>query len=42
MKWMYLLLSVAGGVAIGIQAVVNGGLGKKVGTIEASFISFLI
>lgn len=42
MKWMYLVMSIAGGVAIGIQAVVNSGLGKKVGTIEASFISFLI
>jgi bacterial/archaeal transporter family-2 protein len=42
MKWMYLLMSIAGGVAMGIQAIVNGGLGKKVGTIEASFISFLI
>ena len=42
MKWMYLLLAVAGGVAVGIQAVVNGGLGKKVGTMEASFISFFI
>ena len=42
MKWMYLLFSIVGGVAIGIQAIVNGGLGKKLGTIEASFISFLI
>lgn len=42
MKWMYLLMSIVGGIAIGIQAIVNGGLGKKVGTIEASFISFLI
>lgn len=42
MKLMYLLLSIVGGVAIGIQAIVNGGLGKRLGTIEASFISFLI
>lgn len=42
MKWMYLLMSIVGGIAIGIQAIVNGGLGKKIGTIEASFISFLI
>ena len=27
---------------MGIQAVVNGGLGKKVGALEASFISFFI
>lgn len=27
-------------MAVGLQAVVNGGLGKKIGTVEASFISF--
>ncbi len=42
MKWLYPLLALAGGVALGIQAVVNGGLGKKVGPIEGSFISFLV
>nr|WP_285866613.1 DMT family transporter [Mesobacillus maritimus] len=39
---VYSLLALVGGIAIGIQAVVNGGLGKKVGTMEASFISFFI
>jgi bacterial/archaeal transporter family-2 protein len=42
LKLLYPLLALAGGIALGIQAVVNGGLGKKVGTIEASFISFFI
>ncbi|MFS0635373.1 DMT family transporter [Mesobacillus foraminis] len=42
MKLIYSLMAIAGGLALGIQAVVNGGLGKRVGTIEASFISFLI
>ncbi|TDL34888.1 DMT family transporter [Jeotgalibacillus sp. S-D1] len=42
MKWIYLLLAVVGGIAVGIQAVVNGGLGKRIGIIEASFMSFLI
>lgn len=42
MKMVYVLLAMAGGVAIGIQTVVNGGLGKKVGTVEASFLSFFI
>jgi bacterial/archaeal transporter family-2 protein len=40
--FMYSLLALAGGIAMGIQAVVNGGLGKKVGTIEGAFLSFLI
>jgi bacterial/archaeal transporter family-2 protein len=39
---IYSLLALAGGIAVGIQAAVNGGLGKKVGTMEASFISFFI
>ncbi|WP_017728254.1 DMT family transporter [Halalkalibacterium ligniniphilum] len=42
MQWFYLLMTLAGGIAIGIQAVINGGLGKKLGVIEAAFISFLI
>jgi transporter family-2 protein len=42
MKLIFLLMTLAGGVAVGIQAVVNGGLGKKVGTMEASFISFFV
>jgi bacterial/archaeal transporter family-2 protein len=42
LKWIYPLLALAGGIAVGIQAIVNGGLGKKVGTMEGSFISFLI
>lgn len=42
MKWIYLILATAGGIAVGIQAVVNGGLGKRIGIIEASFMSFLI
>jgi bacterial/archaeal transporter family-2 protein len=41
-KLIYPLLAIAGGIALGIQAVINGGLGKKVGTMEASFISFFI
>ncbi|MFD1708143.1 DMT family transporter [Siminovitchia sediminis] len=42
MKWFYLLLSLIGGLAVGMQAAVNGGLGKKVGPIEATFISFCV
>lgn len=42
MKLIFSLLAMAGGITLGIQAVVNGGLGKKVGTMEASFISFFV
>ncbi len=42
MKIVYLLMALVGGLAVGVQAVVNGGLGKKVGSMEASFISFFI
>ncbi|WLD92586.1 DMT family transporter [Alkalihalobacillus sp. AL-G] len=31
-----------GGVAVAIQAGVNGGLGRKIGVIEGAFVSFLI
>lgn len=40
MKILFTLLAVLGGVGVAIQAQVNGGLGKGVGVIEASFISF--
>lgn len=42
MKFIYPILALMGGLAVGLQAVINGGLGKKAGTIEASFISFVI
>lgn len=42
MKLIFSLLAIAGGLAMGLQAVVNGGLGKRVGAIEASFISFVV
>ncbi|MBY0095842.1 DMT family transporter [Mesobacillus maritimus] len=42
MKLIFSLLALTGGLAMGIQAIVNGGLGKRVGAIEASFISFLV
>ena len=40
MKILFPLLAVLGGITIAIQGQINGGLGKKVGVIEASFISF--
>ncbi|MFE8702369.1 DMT family transporter [Cytobacillus sp. FJAT-54145] len=42
MKLLFPILAVIGGLAVGLQATINGGLGKKVGTIETSFISFTI
>lgn len=42
MNWLLLVLVFIAGTATSIQAGVNGALGKKVGIIEAAFISFLI
>ena len=40
MKLLFPLLAILGGAAIAFQGQINGGLGKKVGVFEASFISF--
>ncbi|CAH0150274.1 hypothetical protein SRABI96_00695 [Peribacillus sp. Bi96] len=40
MKILFPVLAVLGGITIAVQGQINGGLGKKVGVIEASFISF--
>jgi transporter family-2 protein len=42
MNWFILLLVLIAGAATSIQASVNGTLGKKVGAIEAAFVSFLV
>jgi len=42
MNWIVLLFVFIAGAATSIQAGVNGALGKKVGIVEASFISFLV
>lgn len=42
MKLLFPLLALLGGVAVAIQGQINGGLGKKVGILEASFISFAV
>jgi bacterial/archaeal transporter family-2 protein len=41
-KILFPLLAVLGGMAVAIQGQINGGLGKKVGVIEGSFISFAV
>jgi len=42
MKILFPLLAVIGGIAIAIQSQINGGLGKKIGVLEATFVSFAI
>ncbi len=42
MKWVWMLLALTAGMAVSVQAGVNGGLGKRVGVLEGAFISFLI
>jgi transporter family-2 protein len=37
-----LLLALLAGIGVGLQAGVNGSLGKKVGTLEGALISFAI
>jgi len=41
-QWFLLLLVLVSGVGISVQSGVNGELGKRIGTLEGSFISFLI
>lgn len=41
-KLIFPLLALIGGMAIAMQGQINGGLGKKVGVIEGSFISFSV
>ncbi len=41
-KLLFIILSMVGGVLAGVQASINGELGKRVGGIEASFISFFV
>ncbi|UFJ43100.1 DMT family transporter [Brevibacillus humidisoli] len=42
MNGLMMLLSLVAGIGVAAQAGINGALGKKIGTIEASFISFAI
>ncbi|MBM7609531.1 transporter family-2 protein [Lysinibacillus composti] len=42
LKIMLPLLAVVAGMVMAVQGQVNGGLGKKVGVLEGSFISFSI
>lgn len=41
-KILYLLLTVLGGAAMGVQSPVNAALGKRIGALEAGLVSFSI
>ncbi|SFF05416.1 DMT family transporter [Alteribacillus iranensis] len=40
MKILFMILSLIGGAALAFQAGVNGEIGKRIGTIEASFLAY--
>lgn len=42
MNWFMMIVVLVGGMATAVQAGINGVLGKKVGTIEGAFTSFMI
>jgi len=39
-KLLFPLLALLGGAAVAFQVQINGGLGKRAGVLEASFVSF--
>lgn len=41
MTFLLVLLPIVAGIAVSVQAAVNGRLGSEVGTIESTYISFL-
>jgi transporter family-2 protein len=41
-KLIFPLLALIGGMALATQGQINGGLGKKIGVIESSFMNFAI
>jgi transporter family-2 protein len=41
-KLWFVILALMGGILGGVQAPVNGQLGRKIGSLEASFVSFFI
>ncbi|WP_232735750.1 DMT family transporter [Alteribacter populi] len=41
-KLFFLVLALIGGMMTGTQASINGELGKKIGGLEAAFVSFFI
>jgi bacterial/archaeal transporter family-2 protein len=42
MRWLYVAMALFGGLMAGMQASINGALGKRIGGIEGVFVSFLV
>ncbi|MFD3446652.1 DMT family transporter [Microbacteriaceae bacterium 4G12] len=42
MNWLFSLLALLSGLALGVQAAINGGLGKRLGALEGAFVSFAV
>jgi transporter family-2 protein len=42
MKLLYIILALLGGMMVGVQAPINGNLGKKIGSFEGAFTSFFV
>jgi len=42
MNWLLAGLAMLGGVCVGLQAAINGQLGKKIGSLEGAFVSFAV
>jgi bacterial/archaeal transporter family-2 protein len=42
MRILWVLLGIAGGMAIGMQAAINAALGRTIGVLETAFVSFLV
>jgi bacterial/archaeal transporter family-2 protein len=41
-KYLYIIIAIIGGIAGGLQAPINGALGKRIGGFEGAFVSFVI
>jgi transporter family-2 protein len=42
MKLLFVFLAIIGGIVAGTQAPINGELGRRIGSIEAAFVSFFV
>ncbi|WP_416828137.1 DMT family transporter [Ectobacillus polymachus] len=42
MNWLFYVLALLSGVVLALQAAINGGLGKRIGSIEGAFVSFSV
>lgn len=41
-KILFIIIAIIGGISAGLQAPINGALGKRVGGFEGAFVSFVI